>query len=103
MILLLIATPDPCRAPHVGGTDVQRARETVEKAAYLESRMTNQPRVIPGYNPTNQPSSKPVVTSSQVSSQVSSQTSQVSSQTQNITTQMAGMAIQVYEYFQTFV
>jgi uncharacterized coiled-coil protein SlyX len=58
---------------------MQRARELEQRSAYLESQMTQQPRIIPGLNP---------------NSSRSSQQTQVPVQTQNVTKQMAGMNIE---------
>jgi hypothetical protein len=83
LIYFFLALPDPSRAPHVGARNVVRAREVEERAAYIESQMTHQPRVIPGFNPAAS------------SSQSSTQHSAASAQAQSVTTQMAGIAIQV--------
>ncbi|CAB3980852.1 Hypothetical predicted protein [Paramuricea clavata] len=79
---IAVSLPDPSRAPHVGARNVVRAREVEQRAAYIESQMTHQPRVIPGFNPAAS------------SSQSSTQHSAASAQAQSVTTQMAGITIQ---------
>ena len=85
VLYFTIATANPCRAPHVGGGNVERARELEQRSAYLESQMTREPRIIPGLNPSS--SSSPSSASS------SSCSDRSPSRTQNVTAQMAGMSM----------
>lgn len=44
-----LATPDPCRAPHQKGVNVQRLRELDENRQLLEHNIqSNHQRIIPG-------------------------------------------------------
>ena len=75
---ITVSTPDPCRAPHVGGGNVQRAREVEQRSAYLDTQISRPARVIPGLNPalTSSSSSPPRPV-----------------QTQSLTTQMGVMTM----------
>ena len=80
----------PCRAPHQGDGNIERARELSMQASLLSSRISRPQKIIPGLNADTSAQATTSTTTSQSSSQPSSKPS-----SQNVTRSMAGMTLQV--------
>ena len=84
----------PCRAPHQGDGNIERARELSMQASLLSSKISRPQKIIPGLNADTSAQATTSTTTSQSSSQPSSQPSSKPS-SQNVTRSMAGMTLQV--------